>query len=133
MEDGNVRFSMKTKGQNSRIAFCMNIAQLFILSDLTTPWIMLPFKNTRFLICFCSTIDENTDSVHLIEGFVFQWNSHTLGSGMRITAWYILSMHLILEKKQEKLKTQDRDVSYKFKSKLVVIRRNIQHFTGTVL
>ena len=35
--------------------------------------------------------------------------------------------------KQEKLKTKSRDTSYKSKSKLVVIRRNIQHFTGTLL
>ena len=40
--------------------------------------------------------------------------------------------HLIIEKWQEKLKTQDRDTSYKRKSKLV-IRRNIQHSTGTIL
>ena len=40
---------------------------------------------------------------------------------------------LIRRKKQNKLKTQGRDTSYKFKSKLIVIRRNIQHFTGTVL
>ena len=40
---------------------------------------------------------------------------------------------LIRRKKQTKLKTQGRDTSYKFKSKLIVIRRNIQHFTGTVL
>ena len=41
--------------------------------------------------------------------------------------------HLFVEKKQEKLKTQGRDASYKFKSKLVIIRRNIQQFTGMVL
>ena len=40
---------------------------------------------------------------------------------------------LICRKKQEKLKTQGRDASYKFKSTPVVIRSNIQHFTGTVL
>ena len=40
---------------------------------------------------------------------------------------------LIRRKKEEKLKTQDRGASYKFNSKLVVIRRNIQHFTGTRL
>ena len=32
---------------------------------------MFPSKNTYALICFSSTIDENTDTVHLIEGFVF--------------------------------------------------------------
>ena len=32
---------------------------------------MFPFMNTHTLICFSSTIDENTDSVHLIEVFVF--------------------------------------------------------------
>ena len=40
---------------------------------------------------------------------------------------------LIRRKKQEKLKTQGGDAKYKFKSKLVVIRMNIQHFTRTVL
>ena len=32
---------------------------------------MSPFKNTHALFCFSSTIDKNTDTVHLIEGFVF--------------------------------------------------------------
>ena len=32
---------------------------------------MIPFKYTRALFCFSSTIDENTDTAHLIEGFVF--------------------------------------------------------------
>ena len=32
---------------------------------------MFASKNTRALICFSSTTDENTDTVHLIEGFVF--------------------------------------------------------------
>ena len=32
---------------------------------------MLSSKNTRALICFSSTTDENADTVHLIEGFVF--------------------------------------------------------------
>ena len=100
MEDGNVRFSMKRKGQYtahvfscefceifkntffsehvratisgySRIEFCVNIAQLVILSYPTTPRKMFPFKNTRTLFSFSSTIDENTDTVHLIEEFVF--------------------------------------------------------------
>ena len=31
----------------------------------------IPFKNTRTLFCFSSTIDETTDTVHLIKGFVF--------------------------------------------------------------
>ena len=39
----------------------------------------------------------------------------------------------ICRNKQEKSKTQARDTSFKFKSKLVIIRRNIQHFTGMVL
>ena len=38
-----------------------------------------------------------------------------------------------VEKRQEKLKVLVRDASYKVKSKFVIIRRNIQHFTGTVL
>ena len=32
---------------------------------------MFPSKKTRALICFNSTIDENADTAHLIEGFVF--------------------------------------------------------------
>ena len=100
MEDGNVRFPMKKKGQytahvfscefceifkknffsehvrvtvseHSRIKFCVNIAQLIILSYPTTPRRMFPFKNTRALFSFSSTTDGNTDTVHLIEGFVF--------------------------------------------------------------
>ena len=100
MEDGNVRFSMKRKGQYtvhvfscefceifkkiyysehvratvseySRIEFCVNIAQLIILSYPTTPQKMFPFKSTRALFYFSSTIDGNTDAVQLIEGFVF--------------------------------------------------------------
>ena len=72
MEDGNVRFSMKKKGQYSKIAFYANLAKLFILSSyLTTPWKMFPFKNTRDLFCFNSNVDENTATVHLIERFVF--------------------------------------------------------------
>ena len=70
MEDGNVRFSTKRKGQYSRIAFCENLAQFFILSYLATPWKMLPFKNTRAYSVLMK-IDENADTVHLIEGFVF--------------------------------------------------------------
>ena len=42
----------------------------------------------------------------------------------------ILNGHLFIKKRQENLKTQGRDASYKLKSKLVVIRRNIQLFTG---
>ena len=30
-----------------------------------------PFKNARALFCFSSAIDENTDTAHLIEVFVF--------------------------------------------------------------
>ena len=71
MEDRNVRFYIKRKGQYSTIAFCVNLAQLFILSYLTTRSKMFPSKNTRALICFSSTIDENTNTIHLIEGFVF--------------------------------------------------------------
>ena len=59
------------EGTVSTIAFCVNLAQLFILSYLTTRSKMFLSKNTRALICFSSTIDENTDTVHLIEGFVF--------------------------------------------------------------
>ena len=38
-----------------------------------------------------------------------------------------------VEKWYEKLKIQERNASYKFKSNFVVIRRSIQHSTGTVL
>ena len=85
LEDWDLWFSMKRKGQYSRIAFCMNLAQLFILLYLRTLWKMFPSKNSHALICFSSTIDRNTDTVHLIEGLVFKWKSHTLGSGRRIT------------------------------------------------
>ena len=71
MEDENVRFYMKRKGLYSTITFCVNLAQPFILSYLKTPWKMFPSKNTCVLICFSSTIDENTDTDHLIAGFVF--------------------------------------------------------------
>ena len=67
MEDGDVKFSMKRKGQYSRVAFCMNLAQHFILSYLTTLRNMFHFKNTRALPYFSSTIYENADTVHLIE------------------------------------------------------------------
>ena len=98
MEDGKVRFSMKRKGwytahvfscefceifkiffsehvratvsEYSRIEFCVNIAQLIILSYPTTPQKMFSFKNTRALF-FSSTIDGNADTVHLIEDFAF--------------------------------------------------------------
>ena len=36
MKDGNVRFSIKRKGQYRKIAFSMKITQIFILSYLTT-------------------------------------------------------------------------------------------------
>ena len=68
MEDGNIRFSLKRKRQYSRITFCMEITQLFILSYLTIP---CTFNSTRALLCFSSTIDENTDTVYLIEGFAY--------------------------------------------------------------
>ena len=32
---------------------------------------MFPSKIKRALICFSSTIDENSGTVHLIEGFIF--------------------------------------------------------------
>ena len=40
---------------------------------------------------------------------------------------------LTCKKSKRNSKTKRRDTSYKFKSKVVVIRRNIQQFTGTVL
>ena len=45
----------------------------------------------------------------------------------------ILNRYLLVEKRQNKLKAQVKDASYKLKSKLVVICRNIQNFTGKVL
>ena len=36
MKDGNVKFSIKRKRQYRRIAFCLNLAQVFILSYLIT-------------------------------------------------------------------------------------------------
>ena len=63
-------------------------------------------KQVPDLFCFSSAIDENTETVHLI-----------------------LNRYLFVEKRQEKLKTQVRDASYELESKLVVIRRNIQHIT----
>ena len=73
MEDGNVKFSTKRKGEYSRVyrVFCVTLAQLLILSYLTTPWKIFPFKDTCALFCFKSTIDENADTAHLIEGLVF--------------------------------------------------------------
>ena len=100
MEDGNVRFSIKRKGQYivhvfscefceifkkifysehvratvfeySRIEFCVNIAQRIILSYPATPRNIFPFKNTRTLFSFSSTIDGNADTVYLIEEFAF--------------------------------------------------------------
>ena len=67
MEDGMVRFPAKGKGQYIRIAFCVNLAKLFIRSYLITPSKVRPFKNTRTSFCFSSIIDENTDTVPLIE------------------------------------------------------------------
>ena len=32
---------------------------------------MFSSKNTRALICFSSAIAENTDTIHLIEEFIF--------------------------------------------------------------
>ena len=43
------------------------------------------------------------------------------------------NLALIRRKKQEKLKTQGREASHKFKSKVAVIHRNVQHFSGAVL
>ena len=83
MEDRNVRFSMKRKGQYTahvfscefceifKKTFFQNIAQLIILSYPTTLWKMFPFKNNHAIFSFSSTIHGNTDTVHLIEGFVF--------------------------------------------------------------
>ena len=40
---------------------------------------------------------------------------------------------LIFKKRTKKLKTRDREASYKLERKLFLIRRNIQHFAGTVI
>ena len=42
---------------------------------------MFPFKNSRALICFRSTTDEHTDTVHLIEGFFSNETVTHLGVG----------------------------------------------------
>ena len=60
-----------TVPEYSRIEFFVNIAQLFILSYPAIPWKMFPFKNTHALFSFSSTIDGNTDTVHIIEGFIY--------------------------------------------------------------
>ena len=60
-----------TVSEYSRIEFCVNIAQLIILSYPATPRKMFHFKSTHALFYFSSTIGGNTDTVHLIEGFVF--------------------------------------------------------------
>ena len=93
---------------------------------------IFPFKNIHTLFCFSSTIDENTGTVHLIERFFFNKPAH-IGEWEENNRLINFTLVLIVEKKQEKLKTHGRDPSHKFKSKLVVIRRNIQRFTGTVL
>ena len=135
MEDGNLRFFMKRKGQYSGIAFCVNLAQLFILSYLKIPWNMFSFKNTHTLICFSSTIDENTDSVHWISN----WSVCFLKKQSHIREWkennrlVNFKWALISRKKARKIKDTSRDTSYKFKGKLAVIRRNIQYYTWTAL
>ena len=68
MEVGNVKSSMKRKGQYTRIAFCV------MITHITATWkffLYIPFRNIRALFYISSTIDENTDTVHLIKGFVF--------------------------------------------------------------
>ena len=64
MEDKNVKFSLKWKGQYSRIVFFAKITQLFIPLYLTTPskMLLIPIWNTCALLWFSSTIDENTDT-----------------------------------------------------------------------
>ena len=72
MEDGNASLSMKSRSQHISIAFCVKMTQLFILLNLTTPGKMLlylPSENICALFCFSSTIDKNTDTVNVIEGF----------------------------------------------------------------
>ena len=50
----NARFSMKRMEEYNRIAFCVKMTQLFILSYLTTPWKMLlyPFLEHPCFILF---------------------------------------------------------------------------------
>ena len=68
MEDGNVRFSMKRKTE-----VCVNITQLSLISYLIErgKCYSLSLLKTPVLYCFSSTIDENTDAVHLVECFIF--------------------------------------------------------------
>ena len=70
-EDVFLEHIRATISEYSRIEFCVNIAQLIILSYPATPRKMFHFKSTHALFYFSSTIDGNTDTVHLIEGFVF--------------------------------------------------------------
>ena len=81
MEDRNVRFSMKRKGQYTvhvfSCVFCEIFKKTFFAEDVRATVSeysrinMFPFKDTNALFSFSSTIDENTDTVHLIEGFLF--------------------------------------------------------------
>ena len=67
-EVGNVKSSMKRKGQYTRIAFCV------MITHIKATWknfLYITFKNIRALFYISWTIDENTDTVHLIKGFVF--------------------------------------------------------------
>ena len=68
MEVGNVKSSMKRKGQYTRIAFCVMITHTTATSK---NFLCIHFKNIRALFYISSTIDENTDTAHLIKGFVF--------------------------------------------------------------
>ena len=70
MVDGNVRFFMKRKGQllEDNLAFHPFISHNTVKNVTVHP----SFKINKALFCFSLTIDENTDIVHLIEGFVFK-------------------------------------------------------------
>ena len=72
---------MKRKGQYTvhvfSCVFCEIFKKTFFAEDIRATVSeysrinMFPFKDTNALFSFSSTIDENTDTVHLIEGFVF--------------------------------------------------------------
>ena len=74
MKDGNVRILYEEEGtvQQDSI-FRENNSELhpFISYNTLKLYYCIPFQNIGALICFSSTIDENPDTVHLIEEFVF--------------------------------------------------------------
>ena len=69
MEDGNVRFSMKRKGQYTAHVFSCEFCEIFKKTFFSEHVRATVSEYSR--IEFCLKIDGNSDTVHLIEGFVF--------------------------------------------------------------